>query len=215
MNLWRINAWKTVPYLDESEIPALSRMVKESGIYVCPTNYFFISCFGATTTEEQYRSKPDFAYIPKEIQPERWRVMQAQRKMPIPKESLEKYVRIRKALTKSLWEADVPLMAGSDSPEWFLMTGFSIHDELRTFVEAGLSPFAALQTATIHPANYLGLSQKGRIQKGMDADLVLLDQNPLLAIDHTRKIAGVVKNGQWFDKATLDGYLAEARKVLE
>ncbi|WP_373331194.1 amidohydrolase family protein [Salmonirosea aquatica] len=215
MNLWRMNAWNTVPYLDESKIPALSQMVKKSGIYVCPTNYFFISCFGASFTEDHYRSKPDFGYIPQAILPERWRVMQLQRKMPIPPESIEKYVAIRKKLTKSLWEAEVPLMAGSDSPEWFLMTGFSIHDELRTFVDAGLSPFAALQTATVHPADYLGLPQKGRIKKGMDADLVLLNQNPLENIDHTKMIAGVFKNGQWFSRTALDEFLSESKKVLE
>ena len=215
MNLWRMNAWNTVPYLDESKIPALSQLVKKSGIYVCPTNYFFISCFGASFTENVYKSKPDFGYIPKEILPERWRVMQLNRKMPIPRESIERYVAIRKKMTKSLWEAGVPLMAGSDSPEWFLMTGFSIHDEIKTFVEAGLSPFAALQTATIHPADYLGLTQKGRIKKGMDADLVLLDRNPLENIDHTKSISGVFKDGRWFDRATLTDFLTDAKKVLE
>ena len=46
MNIWRKEAWATVPFLDEKKIPALAKMVKDAGIYVSPTNYFFISTFG-------------------------------------------------------------------------------------------------------------------------------------------------------------------------
>ena len=94
-----------------------------------------------------------------------------------------------------LWKAGVPLMAGSDSPEFFLVAGFALHDELETFVAAGLTPFAALQTATVNTAKFLG-SNKGTIESGKVADLVLLDKNPLEDIRNTRKIRLVVLRGR-------------------
>src|SRR5262249_51930245 len=155
MNIWRKNAWETVPFLDTNKIPALVKMVKDAGIYVTPTNFFFVSCFGQTRTEEETRRIPDYEYIPAVIKKERWQVRDYYLKNLPPAASREKYVNLRLKMVNELWKAGVPLMAGSDSPEWFLVAGFSIHDELETFVKAGLTPYAALQTATINPATFL------------------------------------------------------------
>lgn len=214
MNLWRMKAWATVPHLDESRLPALVNMVKASGIYVTPTNFFFISCFGAGFSDEVYKSRPDYQYIPANILPERWKVKEMNRNMKIPAESLEKYVRLRKKMVYELWKAGVPLMAGSDSPEWFLVPGFSIHDELDMFVQAGLTPYAALQTATVNTAAYLEMN-KGTIAPGKTADLLLLDKNPLADINNTRSIAGVMKGGAWHGREQLDAMLREALNTLK
>jgi imidazolonepropionase-like amidohydrolase len=209
MNLWRMNAWATVPYLDEKKIPALVKMVKESGIYVTPTNFFFVSCFGTAYTDEVYKNRPDYKYIPSAILPEKWKIKEMNRNMKIPEASLKKYVYLRKKMVYELWKGGVPLMTGSDSPEWFLVPGFATHDEIGMFVEAGLTPFAALQTATVNPAKYLGLN-KGTVEKGKIADLVLLDKNPLENISNTKLINGVMKNGIWYNKQTIDKMLEEA-----
>lgn len=213
MNLWRMNAWATVPFLDEKKIALLVKSVKEAGIYVTPTNFFFVSCFGTGYTDEVYKSRPDYQFIPSIIKEERWSIKERNRKMNIPKESLDRYVYLRKKMVKELWEAGVPLMAGSDSPEWFLVPGFSIHDELAMFVESGLTPYAALQTATVNTASYLGLN-KGMIEKGKKGDLLLLAKNPLENIKNTRSIIGVLKDNEWYERASLDQMLQEAAAVL-
>ncbi|MEI9808308.1 MAG: amidohydrolase family protein [Bacteroidota bacterium] len=215
MNLWRKNAWATVPYLDESKIPALVKSVKDAGIYVSPTNYFFLSSFGEGMTDEEYKAKPDYPYIPKEILKEKWDIKERYWKNAPAKESREKYAYLRKKMTYELWKAGVPLMAGSDSPEWFLVTGFSIHDELETFVKAGLTPFAALQTATINPATWLGIDKRtGTVETGKEANLLLLDKNPLDDIKNTRTISGVFAAGKWYDKKAIDRLLEEVRKKI-
>lgn len=203
-----------MPYLDETKIPSLVKAVKEAGIYVTPTNFFFLSSFGEGMTEEQYKQRPDYAYIPNELLEERWSIRDRYWKNAPPPESRSKYVYLRKKMTYELWKAGVPLLAGSDSPEWFLVTGFSIHDEIETFVKAGLSPFAALQTATINPATYLGINKRtGTIENGKEADLILLDKNPLEDIRNTRTISGVFAAGKWYDKKTIEQMLEEgARK---
>lgn len=215
MNIWRKKAWSTVPFLDETKIPSLAEMVKKAEIFVSPTNYFFFSSFGDSLTKEQFMQRPDFEYIPTAILEDRWRVREAYWKKAPPETSRRKYVDVRKKMTRALAKAGVRLMAGSDSPEWFLVQGFSIHDELETFVKCGLTPYAAIETATKNPAEYLGLAKsKGTIEDGKDADLILFEKNPLEQISNTRRIFGVMKGGRYYDKAALQLLLKEAKNNL-
>src|SRR4030095_3568082 len=112
------------------------------GVYVTPTNFFFLSCFGEGRADDEYKQRPDYKYIPSKILEERWSIKERYWKNAPPEESRRKYVHLRKKMTYELWKAGVKLMAGSDSPEWFLVQGFAIHDELETFVKAGLTPYA-------------------------------------------------------------------------
>jgi imidazolonepropionase-like amidohydrolase len=85
---------------------------------------------------------------------------------------------------------------------------------LELFVKAGLTPLEALQTATLNPARYLNRSRSlGTVEKGKLADLVLLDANPLEKIDNTRKIAGVVVNGKYLARESLQKMLADVEAI--
>ena len=107
-------------------------------------------------------------------------------------------------------------MAGSDSPEFFVVQGFSIHDELEMFVKSGLSSFAALQTATINTATYLGIdNRKGTIEAGKEAVLLLLDKNPFEDIRNTRTINTVFMGKKWYDKKAIEKMLEEAKILGE
>jgi len=106
-------------------------------------------------------------------------------------------------LVGMMHRAGVPIMAGSDFSDWGMVPGVDLHNELALLVEAGLSPLEALQTATLNPAKFLGLSHSiGLIQDGYAADLVLLDANPLENISHTRKINAVVSKGTFHPLAS-------------
>ena len=101
-------------------------------------------------------------------------------------------------------------LAGTDATSTFPVHGFSLHDELALFVQAGLSPLEALQTATINPAKFLTLADSlGTVEKGKLADLVLLDANPLDDIKNTRKIAAVIINGRYLRRESLNKMLAD------
>ena len=105
-------------------------------------------------------------------------------------------------------QSGVPILAGTDLGNPFIYAGFSLHDELELLVQAGLSPFEALKTATVNPAKYLGLEKSlGTVENGKLADLILLDANPLLNISNTGKINSVVANGRYLDRKTLDEML--------
>lgn len=214
MNIWRKEAWATVPFLDETKIPALAKMVKDAGIYVSPTNFFFISTFGETVVEEKAKQSRGYDYIPPVIKKERWENWEYYNKNLPVAESRQKYVQLRKKMAYELWKAGVPLMAGSDSPEFFLVQGFSLHDELEMFVHSGLSNFAALQTATVNTAKYLRVDKtKGTVEAGKEADLLLLEENPLEDIRNTRSITGVFKGKNWYDHKAIQQMLEEARSL--
>ncbi len=90
------------------------------------------------------------------------------------------------------------LLAGTDAPLPTLVPGFALHRELEELVAIGLSPYEALRSSTTHPYEYLGeIDQAGTVEVGKQANLVLLEENPLADITHTRGIAGVVVQGRW------------------
>ncbi|NKB89333.1 MAG: amidohydrolase family protein [Acidobacteria bacterium] len=119
-----------------------------------------------------------------------------------------------RGMVKRLADADVPLMAGTDTPIFFLTPGFSLHEELANLVDAGLTPMQALDAATIAPARYFRIeSTTGSIAPGKTADLVLLGADPLQNIRNTSSIEAVIRGGELFDRAALDQMLARAAEA--
>jgi len=121
----------------------------------------------------------------------------------------KRFVQMELEMTLAMHRAGVPFMAGTDTAAGVhVFPGFSLHEELARFVQAGLTPMEALQTATRNPAQFLGkLSEVGTIETGKIADLVLLDANPLDDIHNTRKIRAVVLSGRYFLRTDLDEML--------
>ncbi len=109
-------------------------------------------------------------------------------------------------------KAGVGILAGCDA----MIAGFCLHEELRLLVKGGMSPAAALQTATINPARALALEKvHGTVAPGKRADLVLLDANPLVDIANVERISAVVMNGRLLDRQQLDSTLAAVRKQFQ
>jgi imidazolonepropionase-like amidohydrolase len=113
---------------------------------------------------------------------------------------------------KLMHDAGVKILAGTDAAyaNPFLFHGYTLHDELARYVEAGLTPQQALMTATVNPGQFLKRSDlAGRVTAGQRADLVLLDENPLQDISATRRIHAVVANGRLFDRQTMEMLLRD------
>jgi CubicO group peptidase (beta-lactamase class C family)/imidazolonepropionase-like amidohydrolase len=115
-------------------------------------------------------------------------------------------------VTRDMASAGVGILAGCDA----LIAGFCVHDELAAMVRAGMTPLAALQSATLNPARYLGREKAlGSIATGKIADLVLLDGNPLEEIANVRRIRAVVSAGRLLDRRELDTLLARAKTAAQ
>jgi imidazolonepropionase-like amidohydrolase len=113
----------------------------------------------------------------------------------------------------------VKLLAGTDNIDTYVFSGASLHDELKMLVDAGLTPHQAIQTATINAARFSGLDHEfGSVDIGKHADLLLLNENPLLDISNTKNIFAVFIAGQHFDQqalGTLDRYAVEMGQSLQ
>ena len=118
-------------------------------------------------------------------------------------------IEIRRALIMELKKAGAGLLLGSDSPQIFNVPGFALHRELEYLVNAGLTPFEALQTGTSNAAAFFAAEGRyGVIRIGAEADLIVLDANPLEDIRNSKRIHGVMVNGTWLSRGTLDRMLA-------
>jgi imidazolonepropionase-like amidohydrolase len=128
----------------------------------------------------------------------------------------KRFVQMELEMTLAMHRAGVPFMAGTDTAAGVhVFPGFSLHDEMALFVQAGLTPMEALQTATRNPAQFMGrLGDMGTIEKGKVADLVLLDANPLDDIHNSRRIRAVVLAGRYFSRSDLDEMLKQVELAV-
>jgi hypothetical protein len=120
----------------------------------------------------------------------------------------------RLRLAGDLARAGVPLMTGTDLGTAYLLPGFSLHDELRLLVRAGLTPSQVLRAATLEPARHLGHPDRGTVARGKLADLVLLDADPLRDIGNTTRIDSVIVGGRLIDADTRRRMLADIEAVV-
>lgn len=122
------------------------------------------------------------------------------------------------SLLPMLQEAGVPILAGTDAGflNSFNYPGLGLHEELKVFVDGGLTPLQALQASVVNGPRFLGHSDRyGALAAGKAADILILDRNPLQDITATRTIAGVVLKGEYFDRKALDEMLKSAKAQVD
>ena len=127
---------------------------------------------------------------------------------------VRKQFAMAKKMVRLMRECGVQILAGTDTGDPFTVPGDTLHRELELLVTAGLTPMEAIQSATSEATKFIGWDQSmGTLKRGMLADLVLLDADPLADIANVRKISGVAVRGKYLDRARLNSLLgAKGRK---
>jgi len=169
---------------------------------------------GTFLDQLDWKHQPLDKYVPAYWRDVTWRRFNDEMMPDLQRDSLasrQEYFARNLKMIGAMHRAGVPFLSGTDAaPGIYVMPGFSLHDELANFAEAGFTPMDSLQTATSNPAKFLGMeSRLGSIESGKIADLVLLAANPLDDIRNTQKIRAVIANGRVFDRKDLDRILTQ------
>ena len=199
---------------DEAKAAALFAQLAKDRTWQCPTLTVIRNI--ASLDDATFTSDARLKYMPRQMR-EAWlpkndarMATKSKADYELDRRTLRKYMEI----VAKMKTAGVEFLAGTDVLNPFAFPGFSLHDELDLLVQSGLTPAEALRTATINPARFLhDATANGSVAPGMNADLVLLDANPLESIRNTQRIAAVVARGRYLDRAELDGMLAAAEKL--
>src|ERR687894_532552 len=101
-------------------------------------------------------------------------------------------------LTKTMHDKGVRILSGSDIPNFGLIPGASLHNELELLSEAGIKPLEVIAIATNNGAEALGIDNRvGTIEPGKEADMIILTSNPIENISNTKGIAAVIADGKF------------------
>jgi imidazolonepropionase-like amidohydrolase len=106
-------------------------------------------------------------------------------------------------LKKKYREAGARYLAGSAASAFGTMPGVSLHTELELLNAVGLTPRETLAAATSNFETVYGWRGKGQIKPGYEADVLVLDENPLDDIRSAKKISLVISKGEVIDREKL------------
>ena len=117
-----------------------------------------------------------------------------------------------------LYKSGVVILAGTDAGflNSFNYPGLGMHDELAIMVKYGLTPQQALMCSIINgPAFFNQSKLYGAVAKQKNADLLILNANPLLDINNTKKIDAVINKGKYLNRKYLDKLLADTEQKVK
>jgi len=195
--------------LDATKIPALVQKTKAANVWVVPTETLMLNFFSEEPLETMF-ARPELAYVTAQMRTQWQGGLRGFRSGPQygTAEQRAALMRFRATLLRQMQDAGVGILLGADSPQVLNVPGIATHQELAAVVRAGLTPYEALVSGTRNVATYFGTQkEEGTVARGMKANLLVLDANPLQDITRTLGRAGVVHNGRWHDRAALDQML--------
>lgn len=206
-------------HIDESKIPALAAATRKAGVWNDPTLTLF-KLIVSDVTPEDLLKWPELQYVPAKMREAFAKQKQSAMDHPAPAGERQRYIELRNKMLMALHDAGAKLLIGPDSPQFFLVPGFGTHRELQSFVEAGLTPYEALEAATRNPGEYFAEVLKvprdfGTVEVGMRADLLLLDANPLQSVANLSKRAGVMVRGRWLPESELHKMLENIVEITK
>ncbi len=186
-------------YIDQSRLEASVVATRESGAWNCPT-LVTMSKWVSPVDRAILLSRPEMRYVLPQI----LRSWEDLSNKQLANFSRLDFVKLRASdsarsrIVQALSVGSAHILAGTDTPNAYVVPGYSLHEELEKLVQAGLSPYQALSAATREAAVFLDKTDIfGTISVGKRADLVLLEGNPLADISNVNNVIGVAVRGRW------------------
>ncbi|MDZ4259975.1 MAG: amidohydrolase family protein [Gemmatimonadales bacterium] len=209
-----VAGWQSVT---TERLRALARDTKAAGLWVVPTMFLWQHLYWPPDGEVA-AAWPEMRYVPRPWvtgwqNQARGRASQAAQQGLTAADTKVLYAK-RNQLLKLLADEGETILMGTDSPQMFNVPGFALHREIQVMAEAGLTPWQVLVSGTRDVASYVRRSLGkpapfGTVAVGQEADLVLLDGNPLASLDNLTERAGVMVRGRWISREELDRGLTQ------
>jgi imidazolonepropionase-like amidohydrolase len=185
---------------DLNKLPAAAEAVKAAGSWTCPT------VVQVQMDAEKDSWAKERSFVPTDVV-DRYE----QGRIPPLASFSEKFAL---AVVGALHSKGAGLLLGTDAYKPNVIPGFSLHEELRYFVKAGLSPYDAIRAGTSDAARFLHREGEfGMVAVGLRADLLLVTANPLDDAGNVAKRAGVMLRGIWLPEEELQEKLKQQVSV--
>lgn len=192
--------------VDPQALLEVYQRLRTSGLTVCPTVVVFKT--GTNISAIKAGDFPSSEYISPVMQAT-WK-SQLSSQNDIPEFIWENWMQ----MVIGLNNAGVPLMIGTDLSVPGILPGYSVHEEMAIWQEAGIPAADILRSATIVPVEFMGLEDRlGSIREGKAASMILVRGNPLEDIRNAQQIESVFLRGTYFSRQDLDRLLEEARDL--
>jgi len=192
---------------DSTLLTAAIKLSKEKGMYNCPTlDYDVMAAY--QSFPDDYKNRLVFSFAPKKLL-DTWEIEYKKGveenggadKILEFKNKYNPLFKNKLSIAKKLADANCNLLMGSDPGSPFQMAGFNVYEEMLLWAKAGISNYQILRSATIVPAQFFGQEKKwGSIEVGKDADVIILEKNPLENILNIGTVETTICNGKVYRK---------------
>jgi imidazolonepropionase-like amidohydrolase len=193
-SIMKRNKNRSIDFNDSTSIAAI-KFIKQHNVVIDPTIGVFEMSF-RSVKDDITKMEPAFYTLPLPLQALLKNTGQDSTGAKKFKPLYESMV----IIVKKLHDAGVTIVAGTDQG----FPGFSVARELELYVQAGLTPADAIQTATITPARVMNVDKTtGSIEEGKRADIIIVDGDPLKNIRDIRNVTTVIKGEHIYDPGKL------------
>ena len=184
---------------DSTRFSAFIKAAKSNNTWICPTLIIYKRKFEFSKKEFYLHAlyneldidlKTEWEHVKK-----KW-----QSKALTEEETIHSQTRYenQKKLVKSFYDNEIPFLLGTDfAGMQFVYPGYSLHEEMALLQSIGIPPFDILKMATYNPALFFEVADLyGSVEHKKMADLIILDESPIVDIQNTLKISSVIKAGK-------------------
>ena len=200
--------------VDESRFETVITRTLEADASVVPTMVLWESgLFPLEGSDVLLEERTEIQYMPKDMVAA-WSEAVDSRIGEVDGETMRRFADLRRRILSQLHQGGVRILFGTDSPQIFSVPGFSVPREMALYVEVGMSPYEVLASATRVVGEYFD-EDSGTIAPGQRADLVLVDGNPLEAIENASRRAGVMVAGRWVPRDVIETRLRDIAAYYE
>jgi hypothetical protein len=209
--------WMGWAALGEEDLAEIVTTSRERGLAHTPTMVMWANM--STMFDPESRNLPQARLMPRFFREVLWTAEGGEPQFRAltadATETLAESIPKMQQLTRMLYEGGVPIHIGTDPVMPYSVPGYTMHQEMRQFVLAGLPPETVWTIATREAGNSLGDERIGRLEVGAYADVLFFEEDPTQDLAHLDSLVGVIADGRYYSRRVLDQAIAEQQDHFE